>query len=229
MWTTKYEILYLLSTTTYNLIIIMIITYNGLESFKLQAGDTVLALNPISKTSKHKASSFGADVVFSTLNHHDMNGVDTVARGDKEPFAVTGPGEYEISNVFVRGFKTISQYDTQERVNTVYYFTFDGLSVCFLGALSDPKLPSEVLEAFEEIDILFLPIGGGDVLEAKEAHKLAVSLEAKMVIPMHYDEKALQAFMKEDGESPKPQDKLTLKKKDAEGKQGEVVILKAAN
>ena len=67
-----------------------------------------------------------------------------------------------------------------------------------------------------------------------KANKLAVTLEPKIIIPMHYGEvgidNALKKFIKEAGEEGvKPIDKLTLKKKDLEGKEGEVVILSVAN
>jgi len=53
-----------------------------------------------------------------------------------------------------------------------------------------------------------------------------------VIIPMHYDgigqKDALKTFLKEAGaESSKPVDKLTIKKKDLEGKAGEVVVLKS--
>ena len=78
-----------------------------------------------------------------------------------------------------------------------------------------------------DIDILFVPIGGGDVLEVPQASKLAVKLEARCIIPMHYDKKTLDAFLKEEGSSNgKPQDKLTLKKKDIAEMEGEIMVLK---
>ena len=40
-----------------------------------------------------------------STNHEDMNGVETTARGDKAPFVISGPGEYEIKGVFVHGFQ----------------------------------------------------------------------------------------------------------------------------
>ncbi len=55
----------------------MIITYHGGEFFKVQFGDTVLAFNPISKDSKLKSSRFGADIALVSLNHPDMNGVES--------------------------------------------------------------------------------------------------------------------------------------------------------
>ena len=45
---------------------------------------------------------------------------------------------------------------------------------------------------------------------------------------MHYDDKSLKAFLKEAGaEGTKAEEKLTVKKKDLDGKQCEVVVLGA--
>jgi hypothetical protein len=212
----------------------MIITYQGLEFFKVQFGDTILAFNPISKESKIKASRFGADIALVSLNHEDMNGVDSVSYSDREPFAVTGPGEYEVKEVFIKGFSSKSGYGGKEKINTVYYVQLEGMNICFLGALNEKNISSEANEAIEGVDILFIPIGGDGVLNPDEAAKLATSLEAKIVIPMHYDlpsaKTALNVFLKEYGEEKiAPVEKLTLKKKDLEGKDGEVIILSVNN
>lgn len=205
----------------------MIITYHGFEFFKVQFGGTTLALNPISKKSKHKATRFGADVVLVSIDHADTNGVDTVSRGDKEPFVISGPGEYGVQDIFVRGFGTKTSYDKKTH-NTVYLVRMEDMQLCYLGALSVSELPKELTEALEEVDVLFVPLGGNGVLSSKDAHKLAVQLEPKVIIPMHYTDKELKAFLKEEGGSTnKPIDKLTLKKKDLTGKSGEVVVLSA--
>jgi L-ascorbate metabolism protein UlaG (beta-lactamase superfamily) len=207
----------------------MIITYLGAESLKIQFGDITLAFNPISKDSKLKASKFGADVVLSTINHEDMNGYDQVSFGDKKPFIVRGPGEYEVGGVFIRGFETSTQYGGEKRINTIYTVALEGMNICFLGALNDKSLPKSADESIDNVDILFVPIGGDGVLDAEDAYKLAVSMESKIIIPIHYGDigakDALKVFLKEAGESPEPVVKLTLKKKDLEGKDGDVVVL----
>jgi len=207
----------------------MIITFLGGESFKVSFGDTILAFNPISKDSKLKPVKFGADVVLSTINHPDMNGAEQVTFGEKKPFSITGPGEYEVKGVFIKGFGSESNYDGEKRINTIYSVSLEGMNICFLGAISQETLPKDADEAIDGIDVLFVPIGGEGVLEASKAYKLAVSLEPKLIIPMHYgdlgDKDALKTFLKEAGENPKPEPKLTLKKKDLEGKDAEVVVL----
>ncbi len=208
----------------------MIITYLGAESVKLQAGDTVLAFNPVSKESKLKSSSYGADVCFISLNHADMNGAEQVGRGEKQPFVIRGPGEYEVASIFAAGFPTQSHYDGVEWFNTVYTLQFDGFTIVYLGALDESKLPKEATEDLDSIDVLFVPVGGQGVLDPAQAHKLAVSLEPKIIIPIHHgavgEKDALKRFLKEAGaEGAKAQEKLTIKPKDIAAMSGEVIVL----
>ena len=211
----------------------MIISYLGGEFIKVQLGDTVLAFNPPSKDSSLKASRFGAEIALISLNHPDMNGVEQVTHGGKAPFVIQGPGEYEIKEIRVRGVASESLYGKEKSINTVYTVSLEGMKLAFLGAIGKSELNSELKEELSDIDILFVPIGGEGVLTPAEAYKLAVALEARLIIPIHYAgmgaSGALKTFLKEAGEEKTPtQDKLTLKKKDLEGKEGEVAVLSAS-
>jgi len=212
----------------------MIISYEGAESVKITHGDFTVSLNPVSKNSKLKASSFGADLCLITVNHPDMNGSETVARGEKEPFVISGPGEYEVDGSFIEGFTSRTNYDGKSRINTIYKMEIDGMTVVYLGAFGDEDLSSEAKEDIDDVDVLFVPIGGEGVLDAQAAYKLAVRREPKIIIPIHYgsigSKDALKAFLEECGaEDVKPVDKLTIKQKDIAGKQGEIVVLKSSN
>lgn len=206
---------------------IMIITYHGGQCFKLVRGDTTIALDPIAKNSKTFSSvRFGSDVVFTSLNHPNFAGVEQVQSNNKAGFVISGPGEYEVGEVTARGFGVPTTYEKKHFYNTIYYFQFDGLSVLFLGALGEPDISSDILSEIADVDILFTPIGGGDVLEAAQASKLAVKLEASVVIPMHYTKESLEAFLKEEGrEKPNYQEKLSIKPKDLAQYEGEVIAL----
>jgi L-ascorbate metabolism protein UlaG (beta-lactamase superfamily) len=213
----------------------MIVTYYGGEMVKMQLGDLVVACNPISKDSKLKAARFGADLALVSLNHPDTNGVEQLGFGEKVPFVISGPGEYEIKDVFLKGFKTLSQYGGKDKINTVYTFSMDGMSICFLGALdSADSLGADAKESMEDIDLLFVPIGGEGVLDPAAAYKLAVQLEPKVIIPIHYGDvgvaNALKTFLKEGGnEKAETVDKLTVKKKDLDGKTAQVIVLSPSN
>lgn len=208
----------------------MVITSCGGDCIKMSAGDTTLVFGPVSKQSKNlKPINFGADVAFVPAQSADMNGTEEASRGGKSSIAITGPGEYEVATMTANGFQTATQYDGAT-LNTCYLVSFDGMTVLYLGALSENKLPSAALEDVDAIDVLFVPIGGDGVLSAAEAHKLAVQLEAKIIIPIHWDgigeKAALTQFLKEaSSDDMKPVEKLTIKPKDVIGKAGEVVVL----
>lgn len=223
----------------------MVITYHGGECFKVTQGDLTLAFNPPSKDSSLKSVKFGSDVVLVSQDHPDFNGVENTSYGEREPFVIRGPGEYEIKGVAVRGFGAQSRYggepastrDDSTRgghLNTIYSVLLEGTNLCFLGAQGSASLPGAAKAELDGIDILFVPIGpsgsgqAAGLLGVAEAYKLAVSLEPKAIVPMHYDAASLKAFLKEAGaEEVKPVEKLTTKKKDLESKEGEIIVLES--
>lgn len=208
----------------------MIVSYHGAECFKISQGDTTLALNPISKDSNFRPTRFGADVTLITTNLPDFNGRDQTSRGDRDSFVIDGPGEYEIKDIFIKGFLSEGpnlSAQAGKKTNTIYLISFEGMNLCFLGALSSSTLSEDILEAMEDIDILFTPIGDGGTLDPVSAYKLAVSLEPSVIIPMSYLKQGLEKFIKEGSETKvEPIDKLVAKKKDLEGKEGEIIVLK---
>ena len=206
----------------------MILTFHEGACIRASAGDTTLVFGPISKQSKNfKPTNFGADVAFISLNHPDMNGAEEAGRGEKQPFIISGPGEYEVKDMAAAGFSAGSTYGSEPRINAIYSVHFDGMSILYLGTLGDLDLPGDVLE-MDSPDILIVPIAGAGTLSPSEAQKLAVKLEAKIIIPVLFDEKTLKQFLKEAGEEGlKPVEKLTLKPRDLVGKENEVVVLAA--
>jgi L-ascorbate metabolism protein UlaG (beta-lactamase superfamily) len=203
----------------------MILTFHEGACVRAQAGDTTLVFGPVSKNSKNfKPVNFGADVAFVSVNHSDMNGSEEAGRGEKQPFVISGPGEYEVKEVTAAGFPSGSKWGGEARTNTIYLVHFDGMTIMYLGALGDLDLPREVQE-MDSPDVLIVPVGGNGALSPSEAQKLAVKLEAKIIIPILYDDKTLKQFLKEAGEDVKPVEKLTLKPRDLAGKENEVVVL----
>jgi len=217
----------------FGIISVMIITYFGKQFFKITQGDMAIAFNPVSKNSKTGISAkFGADIGLITTNHPDYNGVDQISHGDRVPFIISGPGDYEVKEIFVKGVMSNALVGSKKYINSIYCLTVDGIDIVFLGALSDIEIGKDAREAIEEPDILFIPVGGkgskeSGILDVKDIVKFASSLEPKMIIPMDYDDATLKAFLKEIGEEKaEVVDKLTLKRKDLEGKESEVVVLK---
>lgn len=202
----------------------MIITYYGNQFFKIAQGDTVIAINPPAKEGRNgkDAARFGAVLALSTTAHPDYNGFDRVTHGETVPFCISGPGEYEHSGVAVQGKGTTTEIDGREYNTAVYSLVFEDTKLGFVGPISKPLLAAE-MEVLSGCDILFVPI---DTLGAANANKVAVATEAKIVIPMDYSKDNLKTFLKEAGEDAvEPLDKLTIRRKEIEAKEGDVIVL----
>lgn len=210
----------------------MIITYLGKQCFKITLGDLTVAINPIGKDSKSgvKISRFGANIALSTTNHPDYNGLENVSHGDTVPFEINGPGDYEIKDIFIKGVRAEANIDGKTYINTIYSFSMDGISMCFLGPINSDKISTESREKIESPDIVFVPICGEFTLGPAEAYKLATSFDAKVIIPMDFEkgDKNIKAFLKEGGqEGEKSMDKLTIKPKDIVEKENHIIVLDA--
>ena len=207
----------------------MIITYYGKQFFKIEQGKMVVAFNPVSKSSKTGITAkFGADIAFITTNHADYNGIEQLSFGERVPFVVSGPGDYEVKEIFIKGLISNGLLSGKKYINTIYTLAIDNINLVFLGALSDMELSKDAREAINNPDILFVPVGGNDVLDSKIAAKLASSLEPRLIIPMDYDNASLKTFLKEiSEEKAEVVEKLTLKSKDLDSKEGEVIVFKA--
>ncbi|MEK7613756.1 MAG: MBL fold metallo-hydrolase [Patescibacteria group bacterium] len=207
----------------------MVISYIGGHCFKLSSGDTTIAINPPRSTSEFKVSKFGADVVLISAADPEWDGEETASHGGKEPFVIRGPGAYEVGDVVVTGYASEGALgkETSEFGNTVYVVEFDGMKVLLLGALSSTKLSPELRADLDEINIVFVPVGG-KTLDPKGAHELVVSLEPNVIIPYAVDGDAdIKSFVKTAGaHEVKPVDKLTLRAKEVALMSGEVVLLK---
>ncbi|MEK7114178.1 MAG: MBL fold metallo-hydrolase [Patescibacteria group bacterium] len=216
----------------------MVITHHGGQCFKVTFGDLTLVFDPIAKNATLPAVRFGADIALVSRDHPDMNGVEEVTYGEKKPFAITGPGEYERQGVVIQGFISKSKYclkkGEEDAINTIYSVELEDMTLVHLGAFADTELSHEARESIDDIDVLFVPIGGDGVLTPSKAHELAVSLEPKIIVPMHWSlpgqggigaPKSLEAFLKEAGNGSEKVDKLTLKKKDLADRDGSILVL----
>src|SRR3989344_7034860 len=122
----------------------MIITYFGRQFFKIQQGELILAFNPVSKNSKSGISAhFGTDIALVTVNHPDYNGLEQLSHGQRLPFAITGPGDYEIKEIFIKGVLSSALIAGKKYINTIYIFSVDNINIVFLGALNDPEISKE--------------------------------------------------------------------------------------
>ena len=207
----------------------MIITYYGNQFFKIAQGDTVVAINPPSKESGVNPARFGSVVALSTTNHPLYNGFETVTHGDNVPFVISGPGEYECAGILIKGKGTVTHIKDKEYNTAIYSLVIEDTKIGFLGPIEKPLMAADY-EVLSGTDILFIPIGGEGVLTPAEANKVANAIEPKIIIPMDYSngriKDALKMFLKESSEGNiEPIEKLTIRRKEIESKEGDVIVL----
>lgn len=188
----------------------MVITYYGISCFKIQSGNTVFAIEPFLKESGLIPPRFEAQIVISKEPHPNYP--------ENLVFNIEGPGEYEFKGIYIKGIWVNPK-------NTIYVIDLEGIKLTHMGKFNEKELNSEIQEQIGTPDILFIPVGGGDVIDEEKAIKIINQIEPRIVIPMNY--KKVDDFLKEIGEKVSPEEKLTIKKKDLPSAEDtKVVVLK---
>lgn len=159
----------------------MDLTWYGLSCFRLRERNYAhIVTDPFNGKVGLPTPKLKADVV--TVSH-DAPGHNNVKAVSDYQFALTGPGEYEIGSVFITGVTTNSKSDDNR--NLLYVFDYDSLTVAHLGDMH--KVPTQTqIESLGEVNILLVPVGGGNSLNAAQAAEVVSMLEPNIVIPMHF-------------------------------------------
>ncbi len=115
------------------------------------------------------------------------------------------PGEFEAKGVHFKRLHSLGGLEgAPENIITLFYFK--GFKVCHLGYQRE-KLSEAQVEQIGDVDILIVPVGGGNVLGAKQAKAVAEQVDPRVVIPMLYaaeqetGREPVEAFLGEMGAS----------------------------
>ena len=161
----------------------MEIHWLGHACFRIRSGDTILLTDPLGDSPALSQDASPVDIV--TISHaHPHHASHQELPGS--PRVIQGPGEYETSDIYIRGIATpYRNSEDQRQINTVYLIAAEGLTVCHLGSLTDIPSSREI-EELGQTDILFIPSGGGCTIDPKQAAEITNLISPKIAIPMHY-------------------------------------------
>lgn len=143
-----------------------------------------------------------------------------VVGSDEATLIIEGPGEYEVGDFSVHGVAAQRHLDSEGHKATIYRIEVGEARIALIGNV-DPKLSDDQLEAIGVVDAVILPVGGGGyTLDATAAAQLVRRIDAKTVIPIHYNDAALkyevpqdefEVFQKELGAPVEDVEKLKVK------------------
>ena len=102
-------------------------------------------------------------------------------------------GEYEVADISITGLST--QAHTEEKglkTATMFKLVIGDIRVLVTGHIY-PELKESQLEDIGIVDVLVVPVGGnGYTIDPIGALKLIKDIEPKLIIPTHYNDKALK-------------------------------------
>ncbi|NWF69031.1 MAG: MBL fold metallo-hydrolase [Chloroflexi bacterium] len=159
----------------------MDITWFGHSCFRIsERGRLTIVTDPFSEALGLPVPRVKGDVV--TISHQ-MPGHNAVEVVKGHTYLLDGPGEYEIGGVFITG---LALHDASTgRLNVAYLLDYDHLTVLHLGDLG--HVPDQsTMEALGEVNVVLVPVGGGNALRAAQAAEVIALLEPNYVVPMHF-------------------------------------------
>ena len=186
----------------------------GHSCFRIRSREAAIVTDPCPKSTGYSVGRLTADIVTVSSDHPEHSNLAAVTGS---PLVIAGPGEYESAYVLITGVPTTNGNGLQAAKNTAYVIETENLRVCHLGGLSHVPT-SEQVEEMSGVDLLLIPVGGGDALSPAQASETISLLEPKLVIPMNYATPAAKAnlepldrFLREMGApSVEPQPRLSM-------------------
>ncbi|MEZ4156931.1 MAG: MBL fold metallo-hydrolase [Candidatus Paceibacterota bacterium] len=206
----------------------MTINWYGQGCFKLQSGKLSIIVDPVEKDSGLSAPRSKPDILINTKLKTTKDGYDR-EYSDETTHVIAGPGEYEVKEVQIAGYPLKNSSD-EKTLHSVFKVKVEDLSLGFLGDIKNFSDLS-IIEELGELDILFIPAGGGDYIDQKSAAKIVRQISPRLLVPTHFKVKGLKAkvdgyegLLSELGLKAEVVDKLSIKRKDLSEKMKVVAL-----
>jgi L-ascorbate metabolism protein UlaG (beta-lactamase superfamily) len=208
------------------------LTWLGHGCFRLRGKNAVAVTDPYPPALGPKLAKLEADLVTVSHPHPNHSNVQAV----RDARVIDGPGEYEVKGITVNGVAAYhdDRKGEERGRNTVFLIEVDDVRVCHLGDLGH-RLDDASLEVIGSVDILLVPVGGGNSLDASRAAEVVRQIEPRMVVPMHYavpavkkELEGVERFLKEMGApETEPIQRLSVQATTGETETTKVVVLEA--
>ena len=210
----------------------MDLTWLGHGCFRLRGKNAVAVTDPYPPALGPKLAKLEADLVTVSHPHPNHSNVQAV----KDARVIDGPGEYEVKGITINALPAYhdDRKGEERGRNTIFLIEVDDVRVCHLGDLGH-RLDDASLEVIGSVDVLLVPVGGGNSLDAGRAAEVVRQIEPRMVVPMHYavpgvrkELDGVERFLKEMG-APETEaiQRLSVQATTGETETTKVVVLEA--
>lgn len=174
----------------------MVIRWYGQSAFLLSGSKSVL-IDPFGRIAERfgerglgfrypPVEEVTADLVLVTHEHADHNGLEGVTGDPPVIRSTAGTLASPIGEVIAIASEHDDIAGTARGPNTIFRFALDRARVCHLGDFGQRALRPEQREAVGEVDVLFVPVGGGPTVGGAAAADLVREIAPRVVVPMHY-------------------------------------------
>ena len=208
----------------------MQISFYGLSCFRFSSKpggrateDIILYVDPLNE--KGVRSVYGkADIVLCSQGEDKCS--TEAFKGDAKVFDL--PGEYSVQGVDIFGVDA----SRGSKKNTIFLFESEDVRIAHIGR-ADGDLGEKQLEKLDDVDVLLIPVGGNEFMDAKVAAEIVRKIEPKVVIPMMYQMAGspyvlddVKKFLNEMGSDSIPSiDRFVFKEKDLSEKRMQIILL----
>ncbi len=131
------------------------------------------------------------DLLLITHEHVDHNAAEAVGGSPHTVRSTAGRFETPAGEVVAVASEHDAQAGTVRGPNTIFVLDIDCVRVCHMGDFGQAALRPEQRDAIGDIDLLFVPVGGGPTLDAAGATAVVDELRPAVVVPMHYRTEAI--------------------------------------
>jgi L-ascorbate metabolism protein UlaG (beta-lactamase superfamily) len=174
----------------------MHIQWYGQSAFSLQGQSALVFIDPFGDMSPLAGrgmqfdyppiEGIAADLLLVTHEHLDHNGTGTIGGDPTILRSTAGRLDSPIGEVIAIASEHDAAAGTQRGPNTIFVFELDGLRIAHFGDFGQNALRAEQAAAIGNVELIFLPVGGGPTADAAQAREIVDRLSPRWVVPMHY-------------------------------------------
>ena len=166
----------------------------GQSAFLLEGGGKRVFIDPFGEVDPSRGLRFDypaiegveADLLLITHEHFDHSNAEAIGGSPETIRSTAGTFESPVGEVVGVAGEHDDKAGTERGPTSIFRFTLDGVTLCHVGDFGQAALRGEQKAAIGEIDVLFVPVGGGFTIRGSQAAELAGELSPRLIVPMHY-------------------------------------------